>query len=483
MAEKNYATPIVMAIGQMNFQGNITPLSWYKHLTYETGRNAGKPHLTAITALADMVYWYRPYEIRDEKTGDLLGYGKKFKADKLQKSNSGFQHYGLTKKQGRTAIEYLVQKGIIIKEIRERVILKDGKALNNVQYVELVPEALKEITYELTPYALQGTAPPDIEEPYAPQDTGYAPEDTPWYPPGHTNTENTTETPTEESFKTHGDKKLFADNSLEPYPHNNLNGAWVYYKNSEGQLLEAAVVDVTPKRLRLNIKGVGEKLVNPTGTVYCLNGQGSNLNPVVIGDPAPASLEPKCSPEQRAIFDWLYEAVPVVVMTDDEAKIRHRLAKALAEDDDATPETMGQFEHWFRTVDPYGSGQRTGGTPPPLTLRVVSQNYRKGFKDWLNDNQGVYEAAVVAYEIPIPEPATELTPAESTWQAVQAHLRTMMLKHTFDNLFGGCEVLSLADNVLQLQAEEHNLDFIERQRANVDRAAKYVDESLRVEFV
>ena len=56
--------------------GNVIPHAWYRTIVKDNGR----PHLLAIELLADIVYWYRPQEIRDEHTGHLLRYQKKFPA-------------------------------------------------------------------------------------------------------------------------------------------------------------------------------------------------------------------------------------------------------------------------------------------------------------------------------------------------------------------------------------------------------------------
>ena len=54
--------------------GNVVSHAWYKTILRENG----KPHLLAISILSDIVYWYRPQEIRDENTGHLLRYQKRF---------------------------------------------------------------------------------------------------------------------------------------------------------------------------------------------------------------------------------------------------------------------------------------------------------------------------------------------------------------------------------------------------------------------
>ena len=40
--------------------------------------------MVAITILSEIFYWYKPTEIKDERTNEIQ-YKQKFKADKLQK--------------------------------------------------------------------------------------------------------------------------------------------------------------------------------------------------------------------------------------------------------------------------------------------------------------------------------------------------------------------------------------------------------------
>ena len=63
---------IVDAMGSINITGNIIPAVWYRTITKENG----KPYLLAIVILADIVYWYRPSEVRDQGTGHILGWKK-----------------------------------------------------------------------------------------------------------------------------------------------------------------------------------------------------------------------------------------------------------------------------------------------------------------------------------------------------------------------------------------------------------------------
>lgn len=46
---------IVDQSSQLNISGNIIPQTWYKSIVRENG----KPYLTAIVILADIVYWYK----------------------------------------------------------------------------------------------------------------------------------------------------------------------------------------------------------------------------------------------------------------------------------------------------------------------------------------------------------------------------------------------------------------------------------------
>lgn len=134
---------IVDEVSEMNLTGNVVPLAWFKTMVGESG----KPMLLAIDLLADIVYWYRPKEIRDEGTGDLIGFQKRFKADLLQRSYRQIeQRFGVTKKQARTALDFLCKIGVIRKHLRDEM-TADGIPLHNNMYLELVPERLRELTY------------------------------------------------------------------------------------------------------------------------------------------------------------------------------------------------------------------------------------------------------------------------------------------------------------------------------------------------
>lgn len=140
----NKMTPTVAAIGKMNFEGNIIPQSWYR----EIRTDAGKVDLAGCAILADIIYWYRPTEVRDEMTGRLIGYKRKFRGDRLQRSyEQQGDALGLTKDQARDALYRLADAGLIIISIVNGIYVGNGVICNGVVFLEPVPEAIDAITY------------------------------------------------------------------------------------------------------------------------------------------------------------------------------------------------------------------------------------------------------------------------------------------------------------------------------------------------
>src|SRR5690606_15381320 len=134
---------IVDKIGAMNITGNVIPTNWFRKITFANG----KPHFVAITILAEIVYWYRPMIVRDE-TGQIIEVKKKFKDDMLQRSYQSFaEKFGFSKRQAKEAIDYLVECNLIRREFRN-VRSFTGTILNNVMFVEPIPENIAEMTYD-----------------------------------------------------------------------------------------------------------------------------------------------------------------------------------------------------------------------------------------------------------------------------------------------------------------------------------------------
>ena len=134
---------IVDAMGSLNITGNVIPTIWYKTILRENR----KPYLLAIAILADIVYWYRPVEMRNQSTGQIEGWKKKFSGDILRQS---YQYYadlfGESKKTVKMAIDRLEELCVVRREFRT-VNHGEGLVSNNVMYLKLVPEQLYLLTY------------------------------------------------------------------------------------------------------------------------------------------------------------------------------------------------------------------------------------------------------------------------------------------------------------------------------------------------
>jgi len=166
------ATSTVLSLRKLEMQGNILPPSWLHHLRYENG----KPHPIAAIILSDVVYWYRPIELRDEATGLVTGYAQKFKEDRLQRDYQSYvNQYGFTYHQVRAAFQCLVDIGVIDLELRT-VQVSPNRKMGNVMYIGLNPETLQSIsdppqlqsrrgtrTESRSPSRLQSRTPPQLE--------------------------------------------------------------------------------------------------------------------------------------------------------------------------------------------------------------------------------------------------------------------------------------------------------------------------------
>lgn len=197
-------TKAVNEISKMNFRGNIIPDNWYSAITFENG----KPDLNAIIILSDILYWYRAKEVRDEKTGKVIGFSKRFAGDKLQRSYQDLaDKFGLSKKQVRDAVKRLEKLGLIETELRN--IEVKGTVLSNVMFIAPIPEAIERITFEEVivnkdelgeeGVSLEGGM--DIEVDTSLHESTHLPTQkyTPPYTEGRTYTETSTETTTQTS--------------------------------------------------------------------------------------------------------------------------------------------------------------------------------------------------------------------------------------------------------------------------------------------
>ncbi len=135
---------IVDENAKLNISGNVIPQMWYRTIV----RESGKPNLTAIIILADIVYWYKPTEIRDENSGQITAVKKKFKADLLQRSYQQIsEQFGISKKEATNAVIFLEKLGVVKRIFRTVTI--NGLVVNNVLYLELNVSRLRELTYPM----------------------------------------------------------------------------------------------------------------------------------------------------------------------------------------------------------------------------------------------------------------------------------------------------------------------------------------------
>lgn len=140
--------PVVDAVAQLNLQGNMVHHSWYQHLRYINKRGEFTDPWACLI-LADIVYWHRPVEVRDESTGHIIGYRKKFADDKLQRSLESFsQLLGCSCKVAREALTLLEKIGVVQVEVRPHQ-TKFG-VIPSAMFVTLVPDRLQQITHPLS---------------------------------------------------------------------------------------------------------------------------------------------------------------------------------------------------------------------------------------------------------------------------------------------------------------------------------------------
>ena len=134
---------IVDAVAKIQLTGNIVPEAWYHTVTKENGKCCP----LGVLILADIVYWYRPAEHRDEETQDVTYYKKFRDNDYLQRSYAQIMsRYGISKKQAYEALVVLENLGVIKRHFRT-ITTSGGNRMGNVMFLELIPEVLMKLTY------------------------------------------------------------------------------------------------------------------------------------------------------------------------------------------------------------------------------------------------------------------------------------------------------------------------------------------------
>lgn len=117
--------------------------NWYKTLKSEKGNT----NFLAVSMLQDFIYWYKWTEIRDENTGNVIYYKKKFKDDLyLQRSYPQLvEEFCSSKKQVYDALVILESKGLIKRHFRD--ITVNCATYRNIMYIEIMPENIYKMTY------------------------------------------------------------------------------------------------------------------------------------------------------------------------------------------------------------------------------------------------------------------------------------------------------------------------------------------------
>jgi len=129
----------------VNLTGNVVPNTWYQHITMGKRKN---PDLLAILILADIIYWYRPSEIRSPETNEIIGYKQKFQGDMLQKTYQSYAtFFGVSKYQVKRAIDNLVKLGLVRREFRN-VEAKNGTTIANLMHLEPVIDNVLKISQD-----------------------------------------------------------------------------------------------------------------------------------------------------------------------------------------------------------------------------------------------------------------------------------------------------------------------------------------------
>lgn len=127
----------------VEFTGNVIHNQWYKTIV----KKNGKADIIAINILADIVYWYRPTELRNENTGQTVGYKKKFKADLLQRNYDSYaDQFGISKRQVTDAIKRLEELGVVKRDFRN-ITTVSNLFLSNVLYLHLDFDSLYYLSF------------------------------------------------------------------------------------------------------------------------------------------------------------------------------------------------------------------------------------------------------------------------------------------------------------------------------------------------
>lgn len=135
---------IVDAITRLRITGTVVPWAWLRAIKTP----AGHPDLVACFILSDIVFWHRAREIRDDKSGEVVLWVKRFRDDAFQRSiQSWCNMLGASPKQVRTAIARLRVMRLVRTELRKpRIHNESSKGYPTLYYIPN-PKAIAAITW------------------------------------------------------------------------------------------------------------------------------------------------------------------------------------------------------------------------------------------------------------------------------------------------------------------------------------------------
>ncbi|WP_124330524.1 hypothetical protein [Desulfonema ishimotonii] len=136
--------PACDMLKNVRFAGTLVPHSFHRHIR----RESGTTDFEGVGIMSDILYHYRPAEIRDRKTGRITGYRQRFRGDKFQISYRQYaEHYGISKGQVTTAVKNPDRLGLVFREIHDgcpyRWAQKDVPTLQNSHLIlreKLLPD-------------------------------------------------------------------------------------------------------------------------------------------------------------------------------------------------------------------------------------------------------------------------------------------------------------------------------------------------------
>jgi len=136
---------VVQDLYNINITGVAIPRSWRLHIRKITNRS-NKPYEQAINILSHVCFQYEGIESRDYSGAPILC--QKFDGDAYAMSYREIEStLEYSADVAREAIKYLVKSGLLVQEIIDVVVLKNGTKLSNVMYLIPVPSEIQKITY------------------------------------------------------------------------------------------------------------------------------------------------------------------------------------------------------------------------------------------------------------------------------------------------------------------------------------------------